>query len=64
MECRRRRILDVRHPDKAECWPDRIPDVRRLGGMSENFCPGGMSGATYCEGLSACLREKEPRDNF
>ena len=54
----------MRHPDKAECWPDRIPDVRRLGGMSENFCPGGMSGATYCEGLSACLREKEPRDNF
>ena len=34
MECRRRRIPDVRHPDKVERWPDRILDVRYSGGMS------------------------------
>ena len=53
MECRRRRIPDVRHPDKVERWPDRIPDVRHPGGMSENFRPGGMSDATCA---MACLR--------
>ena len=34
MECRRGRILDVRHPDKVECWPDGIPDARHPSGMS------------------------------
>ena len=34
MEWRRRRIPDVRHPDKVEHWPDKIPDVRHPGGMS------------------------------
>ena len=24
----------MRHPDKVERWPDRIPDVRHPGGMS------------------------------
>ena len=64
MECRRRRIPDVRHPDKEERWPDRIPDVRHPGGMSENFRPGGMSDATCRKELSACPREREPCGNF
>ena len=34
VECERRRIPDVRHPDKVERWPDGIPDVRHPGGMS------------------------------
>ena len=62
--CQRRRIPDVRHPDKVERWPDIIPNVRRPGGMSENFRPGGMSDATCRKGLSACLREREPRGNL
>ena len=34
MECRRRRIPGVRHPDKVERWPDGISDGRHPGGMS------------------------------
>ena len=64
MECRRRRIPDVRHPDKVERWPDRISDVRHPGGMSENFHPGGMSDATCRKGLSTCPREREPAEIF
>ena len=33
VECRLRGIPDVRHPDKVECWPDRMAAV---------ICPGGM----------------------
>ena len=31
----------MRHPDKVECWPDRIPDMRYPGGM-RNSRPGEM----------------------
>ena len=56
--------MDERHLNKVERWPERIPDVRRSGGMSENFRPGGMSDALCRKGLSACPREREPRGNF
>ena len=39
MECRGRRIPDVRHPNKVERWSDIIPDVRHPGGMSERRIP-------------------------
>ena len=45
VESRPDRIPDVRYPEKVERRLDRIPDVRYLGGMSENFRPGGMSNA-------------------
>ena len=76
MECRRGRIPNVRYPGRmlAGKIPDvrhpggmlagRISDVRYPGGMSENFHPGGMSDATCRKGLSACLREREPRGNL
>ena len=64
VECQGGRIPDVRHPDKVERWPDRIPEVRRPGGMSENFCLGGMNDATYRKGLSARLRERESCGSF
>ena len=41
VRCRSDRIAAVRHSDKVERWPD--PNVRYPGGMSENFCPDGMS---------------------
>ena len=64
MECQRKRIPDVIHPDKVERWPDRISDVRHSGGMSENFRLCGMSDATCRKGLSVCPMEREPRGNF
>ena len=33
----------MRYPDKVERRPDRIPDVRYPGEMSENFRPGVMA---------------------
>ena len=45
----------MRHPDKEERWPDRIPDVRHPGGMSENFRPGGMSYAARRKGGLVCV---------
>ena len=33
VERRPGRIPDVRHPDKVERWPGRIPDVRYQDGM-------------------------------
>ena len=48
--CRSDRITTVRHPDKVERWSGRIPDVRHPGGISENFCPGGMSDTTRRKG--------------
>nr|CAN72367.1 hypothetical protein VITISV_003307 [Vitis vinifera] len=58
------RVPDVRHPEKVGCQPDKIAAMKHLGGMSENFCPGGMSDATCRKGSSACPREREPRDTF
>ena len=37
MECRRRRIPDVRHPEKVGLWQDRIPDVRHPGKMERRW---------------------------
>ena len=34
VERRPGRIPDVRHPDKVERWPGKIPDVRHPGGMA------------------------------
>ena len=45
VESRPDRMAIVRHSDKVEHWPDRIATVRHPGGMSENFCPDGMSDA-------------------
>ena len=54
----------MRYPEKVERWPDRIPDVRYPGGMSENFRSGGMRDAMCRKGPSACPREREPYDTF
>ena len=53
------RIAAVRHPNKVERWPGKIPDVRHSGGMSKNSRPGGMSYAAQGE-LSACARCRDP----
>ena len=55
MECRPDIITVVRYPDKIEHRLDRIAVVRHPGGMSENFCPGGMSDATRHKGEGAML---------
>ena len=44
-------IAAVRYPDKIEHRPDRIAAVRHSGGMSENFCPGGMSDVARHKGV-------------
>ena len=50
VRCRSDIIAVVRHPDKIERWPDRIPHVRHPGGMNENFRPDGMSDAMCRKG--------------
>ena len=44
------RIAAMRHSDKVERWPGIIPDVRHPGGVSDDFCPGGMSYVTRRKG--------------
>ena len=50
--CQSDRIATVRHLDKVERWPDRIPNVRHPGGMSYVARRKG--------GSSACARCRDP----
>ena len=64
MEWRRKRISDVRHPDKVERWPGKIPDVRHSDGMAVEKDSGcetsgwngggeGIPGARHQDGMAA-----------
>ena len=48
----RRQAPTAKYPEKVERRPDRIPDVRYSGGMSD---------ATCRKGSFTCQREREPR---
>ena len=54
----RRQAPDVRYLNRVERWPDRMAKVKHLGGMSDDFRPGGTSYVTRRK-TDVCVSKRE-----